>query len=149
MSLEVKEDIPPWLKLVREPSKLPQFKRITSPQDTHALLKDLAAIEEVEVFWVITLNTKLFVTGIIEITRGVLNSSLVHPREVFRQAIIYGAAGIIVAHNHPSGQTTPSADDKAVVQALLAAGKVVDVQLYDALIVTENAYFSFAEAGLL
>lgn len=144
-----KEQGPPWLKLVREPSKLPKFNRIAGPQNVHKVMKDLAAVEEVEVFWVLTLNAQLDVTGIIELTRGVLNSSLVHPREVFRIAVREGAAAIVVVHNHPSGKLEPSADDRAVVAQLLQAGKVLDIPLNDALIVSADGYFSFAEAGLL
>src|SRR3989449_10547191 len=83
------------------------------------------------------------------ITRGILNSSLVHPREVFRGAIAEAAAGIIVVHNHPSGDPTPSADDRAVTRQLVDAGRLLDVPVYDHVIVGGAHYVSFAEAGLL
>ena len=80
---------------------------------------------------------------------GILNSSLVHPREVFRLAIAFGAAGIIVAHNHPSGDPTPSADDRAITRQLVDAGRLLDIPVYDHLILGAARYLSFAEAGLL
>ena len=83
------------------------------------------------------------------ITRGILNSSLVHPREVFRAAIAEAAASVIVVHNHPSGQAAPSADDRAVTAQLVEAGRILDVPVYDHVIVGGDGYFSFAEAGLL
>jgi len=105
--------------------------------------------EEVEVFTVVMLDTRNSVLALQEVTRGILSSSLVHPREVFRAAIAYGAAGIIVAHNHPSGDPAPSADDKAVTRQLVASGKVLDIPVYDHVIVAADRYFSFAESGLL
>ena len=69
------------------------------------------------------------------VTRGLLNSSLVHPREVFRAAIAEAAAGIIVVHNHPSGDPTPSAEDRAVTRQLAEAGRLLDLPLYDHVII--------------
>ena len=83
------------------------------------------------------------------ITRGILNSSLVHPREVFRAAIAEAAAGIIVVHNHPSGDPTPSGDDRAVTRQLVDAGRLLDLPVHDHVIVGGDRYMSFAEAGLL
>src|SRR5947199_97142 len=75
--------------------------------------------------------------------------ALVHPREVFRAAIAEAAAGIIVVHNHPSGDATPSADDRAVTRQLVDAGRLLDLPVYDHVIVGGDRYVSFAEAGLL
>ena len=85
----------------------------------------------------------------ITVTRGLLNSSLVHPREVFREAIAEGAAAIILVHNHPSGDPTPSPDDRAVTEQLVQAGKVLDIPVQDHVIIGRGRYISFAEAGLL
>jgi DNA repair protein RadC len=84
-----------------------------------------------------------------EVTRGILNSSLVHPRDVFRCAILAGAAGVIIAHNHPSGDPTPSADDRAVTRQLVDAGRLIDIPVYDHLVIAGDRSVSFAEAGLL
>jgi len=83
------------------------------------------------------------------ITRGILNSSLVHPREVFRAAIAEAAVGIIVVHNHPNGNQALSAAAKSVTTQLVEAGKLLDIPMYDHVIVGGDRYFSFAEAGLL
>jgi DNA repair protein RadC len=74
---------------------------------------------------------------------------LVHPREVFRIAIALGAAAIVVAHNHPSGDASPSAEDHAVTRQLVAAGRILDLPVHDHIIVGAGCYTSFAEAGLL
>ncbi len=122
---------------------------IRSPSDVHRrygpMLRDLV----VEEFHLLTLDAQNRVTRQSLITRGILNSSLVHPREVFRAAIAEAAAGIIVVHNHPSGNPAPSGDDKAVTTQLVEAGKLLDMPMYDHVIVGGDRYFSFAEAGLL
>jgi DNA repair protein RadC len=73
----------------------------------------------------------------------------VHPREVFRAAIAEAAAGIIVVHNHPSGNPAPSDDDRAVTRQLVKAGRMLDIPVHDHVVVGGERYFSFAEAGLL
>jgi DNA repair protein RadC len=83
------------------------------------------------------------------ITRGLLNSSLVHPREVFRAAIAEAAAGIIVVHNHPSGDPTPSVEDRTVTRQLVEAGRLLDLPLYDHVVIAGDRYLSFATAGLI
>jgi DNA repair protein RadC len=83
------------------------------------------------------------------VTRGLLNSSLVHPREVFRPAIAEAAAGIIVVHNHPSGDPTPSAEDRAATKQLVAAGQLLDMPVYDHVIIAGDRFVSFAASGLL
>ncbi|HEU5262034.1 MAG TPA: DNA repair protein RadC [Gemmatimonadales bacterium] len=127
----------------------PPPERIRGPADVQRFyasrLRDLA----VEQFHVLALGSQSQVLGDLLITRGILNSSLVHPREVFRAAIAEAAAGIIVVHNHPSGDPTPSADDRAVTRQLVEAGRLLDVPVYDHVIVGGDRYVSFAEAGLL
>ncbi len=127
----------------------PPPERIRGPADVQRFyasrLRDLA----VEEFHVLALGSQSQVLGDLLITRGILNSSLVHPREVFRAAIAEAAAGIIVVHNHPSGDATPSADDRAVTRQLVDAGRLLDLPVYDHVIVGGDRYVSFAEAGLL
>ncbi|MGH7548193.1 MAG: RadC family protein [Gemmatimonadales bacterium] len=127
----------------------PPPERIRGPADVQRFyasrLRDLA----VEEFHVLALGSQSQVLGDLLITRGILNSSLVHPREVFRAAIAEAAAGIIVVHNHPSGDPAPSADDRAVTRQLVEAGRLLDVPVYDHVIVGGDRYVSFAEAGLL
>jgi len=127
----------------------PPPERIRGPTDVQrvyaARLRDLT----VEEFHVLALGSQSQILGDRLITRGILNSSLVHPREVFRAAIAEAAAGIIVVHNHPSGDPTPSADDRAVTRQLVDAGRLLDLPVYDHVIVGGDRYVSFAEAGLL
>jgi DNA repair protein RadC len=127
----------------------PDRPRIRSPADVYRWfaprLADLAAEE----FHVLALDSQSGVLRDLLVTRGILNSSLVHPREVFRGAIAEAAAGIIVVHNHPSGDPTPSADDRAVTRQLVEAGRVLDLPVYDHVVVGASRYVSFAEAGLL
>ena len=127
----------------------PPPERIRGPADVHRYyaprLRDLA----VEEFHVLALGSQSQIKGDLLITRGILNSSLVHPREVFRAAIAETAAGIIVVHNHPSGDPTPSADDRAVTRQLVDAGRLLDLPVYDHVIVGGDRYVSLAEAGLL
>jgi DNA repair protein RadC len=123
--------------------------RIRAPADVYRWfaprLADLAAEE----FHVLALDSQSAVLRDLLITRGILNGSLVHPREVFRGAIAEAAAGIIVVHNHPSGDPTPSADDRAVTRQLVEAGRVIDLPVYDHVVVGAGRYVSFAESGLL
>jgi DNA repair protein RadC len=127
----------------------PPPARIRGPGDVHRLyaarLRDLA----VEEFHVLALGSQSQVLRDLLITRGILNSSLVHPREVFRAAIAEAAAGIIVVHNHPSGDPTPSVDDREVTRQLVDAGRLLDLPVYDHVVVGGERYVSFAEAGLL
>jgi len=141
---------PTWVRLVREPDpSQPEPVHIRGPQDVHRFLYERASRELVEVFYVLTLNTQSRVVSCQEVTRGILNPSLVHPREVFRLAIAEGAAGIVVVHNHPSGDPTPSGDDRAVTKQLVDAGRIIDIPVYDHVVIGGSRYVSFAEAGLL
>ena len=123
--------------------------RIREPEDVVRLfqsrLRDLA----VEEFHLLALDSQSQVLRDVLVTRGLLNSSLVHPREVFRPAIAEAAAGIIVVHNHPSGDPTPSAEDRAVTRQLAAAGQLLDLPLYDHVILAGDRFISFATEGLL
>lgn len=103
----------------------------------------------VEEFHVLTLDAQHRIMRDVLVTRGILTSSLVHPREVFRAAIAEAAAGVIVVHNHPSGNPSPSGDDRTVTRQLAEAGRLLDIPVYDHVIVGGDQYFSFAEAGLL
>lgn len=127
----------------------PALPRIRSPEDVVRIagprLRDLP----VEEFHLLALDSQSQVTRDVLITRGLLNSSLVHPREVFRAAIAEAAAGIILVHNHPSGDPTPSADDQAVTRQLVAAGELLDLPVYDHVIIAGDRYTSFATRGLL
>ena len=145
------------LRLVREsafpaPEGAPAADvALRSPHAVYAFMAPYAEREVCESFWVLPLNSQHYLSqpGPVVITRGILNSSLVHPREVFRAAIEAGAAAIILAHNHPSGDPTPSADDRAVTEQLVSAGTLLDVPVLDHVVLGRGRFTSFAEAGLL
>ncbi len=126
---------------------------LNSPEDVRNLLTKSLEIhlEAEEVFIMVTVDTKNRVTGIFEVARGHLSACLVHPREVFKRALLMNASRIFVAHNHPSGDVTPSEDDKAITKRLKDAGEVLGVSLLDSLIIGDSSekYYSFAEAELL
>jgi DNA repair protein RadC len=107
--------------------------------------------EEVEVFWILALNTQHQVirNRPLSISRGILDSAMVHPREVFRAAIQANAAAIIAVHNHPSGDPTPSAEDRCITTGLKAAGAILGIPLRDHLVIGGGKYVSFAAVGEL
>jgi DNA repair protein RadC len=123
--------------------------RIEGPRDVYErcapALRDLAQEE----FHVLLLNTQHAVVRDAPITRGTLDASLIHPREVFRLAIAENAASIILTHNHPSGDPTPSPDDRSVTRQLVEAGAVLGIPVMDHVIIGDGRYLSFVEAGLI
>jgi DNA repair protein RadC len=122
---------------------------VRSPRDVVALFAPRLEDLPVEEFHVAVLDAQHRLERDIAITRGILNSSLVHPREVFREAIAERAAAVILVHNHPSGDPTPSPDDRIVTEQLVAAGRLLDIPVNDHVIIGRGRYVSFAEAGLL
>ena len=122
---------------------------IRSPKDVVAAFAHRLEDLPVEEFHVAILDAQHRLERDVTVTRGILNSSLVHPREVFREAIAERAAAIILVHNHPSGDPTPSADDRNVTDQLVAAGRLLDIPVHDHVIIGRGRYTSFAEAGLL
>jgi DNA repair protein RadC len=122
---------------------------IRSPYDVYLSFASRLEDLPVEEFHVAVLDAQHRLDRDVTVTRGILNSSLVHPREVFREAIAERAAAIILVHNHPSGDPTPSADDRLITEQLVAAGRLLDIPVHDHIIVGRGRYMSFAEAGLL
>jgi DNA repair protein RadC len=122
---------------------------VRSPRDIVGIYASRLEDLPVEEFHVAVLDAQHRLERDITVTRGILNSSLVHPREVFREAIAERAAAIILVHNHPSGDPSPSADDRNVTDQLVAAGRLLDIPVHDHVIIGRGRYTSFAEAGLL
>lgn len=122
---------------------------IRSPRDVVAVFAAKLEDLPVEEFHVAVLDAQHRLERDVTVTRGILNSSLVHPREVFREAIAERAAAIILVHNHPSGDPSPSADDRTVTEQLVSAGRLLDIPVHDHVIIGRGRYTSFAEAGLL
>lgn len=128
---------------------LSEAPQITSAADVVRLVGPRLRDLTVEEFRLLALDTQNRVIRDHLITSGLLNSSLVHPREVFRPAIAEAAAGVILVHNHPSGNPTPSPEDRGVTRQLVAAGKLLDVPVYDHVIIAGDRFTSFATEGLL
>jgi DNA repair protein RadC len=127
----------------------PAAPRIREPEDVARLFQTRLRDLQVEEFHLLALDSQSQVLRQVLVTRGLLNSSLVHPREVFRAAIAEAAAGIIVVHNHPSGDPTPSAEDRTVTRQLAEAGRLLDLPLYDHVIIGGDRFVSLATLGLL
>jgi DNA repair protein RadC len=122
---------------------------VKSPEDVLRLMQPRMRDLSQELFYVMVLDAKNSVREVLEISRGTLNASLVHPREVFKAAIDHRAASIIVVHNHPSGNPEPSREDVEITAQLADAGRIVGIPLHDHLILAGDRYTSFAERGLL
>ncbi|MFN8574601.1 MAG: DNA repair protein RadC [Gemmatimonadaceae bacterium] len=120
-----------------------------APRDVYEVFAPRLQDLPVEEFHVAVLNAQQRLERDITVTRGILNSSLVHPREVFREAIAEQAASIILVHNHPSGDPTPSHEDEIITEQLFLAGRLLDVPVQDHVIVGRGRYTSFMESGLL
>jgi len=119
---------------------------VSSPIKVYELLKPMF-LSDKESFLMLSLNTKNGVTAIRTISIGSLNANIVHPREVFKAALFDSAVSIIVAHNHPSGDPTPSKEDIDITKKLLEAGNLLCITLLDHVIVGDGQHFSMKEAG--
>lgn len=122
---------------------------IKGPADVASYMQPQLAHLKREVFEVLLLNSANVVQKQVRISEGNLNASIVHPREVFKAAIDGLAAGIILVHNHPSGNPEPSGEDKRITRQLVDSGKVVGIPVHDHIIIAGSQYTSFAERGLL
>lgn len=132
-------------RVASEPSDL--NGRIRGPRDVFERMGPLLRDLRQEEFHALLLNTQHRVIRDVLVTRGILDASLIHPREVFRGAIVESAAGVILVHNHPSGDPTPSAEDRLVTRQLSAAGKAIGIPVLDHVIVGEGGYVSLGEDG--
>ena len=122
---------------------------VRSPDDASVLAMEMIGTEDREVFLVICLSTKNKINAVHRAHVGSLSSSVVHPREVFKAAILNNSASIIVAHNHPSQDVTPSKEDIDVTKRLIEAGKLIGLDVLDHLIVAETKYSSLKEKGYI
>ena len=121
---------------------------ISSPEDVDGLLRGRIANLDRENFVVVLLNTKNEVLAFPTVSVGTLSASLVHPREVFKAAIRASAAGIVLAHNHPSGRVGPSREDREVTRRLKETSKIIGIEVQDHVILGDG-YFSMKEHGIL
>jgi len=139
-------------KPLRLPIPPPATTRLDGPREAARLAAAVLADLTVEQVIALYVNTKHRLIGVHRLSVGTLNEATVHPRDVFKAACLANAAGLILCHNHPSGDPTPSPDDHALVSRLRQAGELLGIELLDALIVTDpggTPYYSFREAGVL
>ena len=145
---------------VKRYPKLPLLKiskrgRVNESQETYrssdmaySYVEKMMKLDREE-FWCLHLDTKNKLIGYEVVSVGSLNSSIVHPREVFKGLLLNNAAAVIFAHNHPSGDPTPSYEDKEITTRLKAAGELLGIRVLDHLIVGDGCYCSFADRGEL
>lgn len=122
-------------------------RSLSSPKDAATTFMALLQEESAEVFGMLCLSTKHRVIAYHEVSRGTLDSTLVHPREVFKAALLSNSAAIVVCHNHPSGDPTPTIDDMDVTRRLVVTGDLLGIPVLDHIVVGEGRYFSFKEGG--
>jgi len=130
-------------------TQIPSYKskELTDPKKVYQLIKGKLKDNRKERFYIIVLNSRNY--SVAEISVGTLNASIVHPREVFAEAIKNNAASVIFVHNHPSGDCEPSEDDLTTTKRLLEAGKILGIDVADHVIVAKNNYYSFKDNGLI
>ncbi len=139
------------VQLVRE-NDVPVSGRTTirSPEDAASLFQQYLRDKDRECFAILMLNTKCGVIGIHTVSVGCLDASIVHPREVFKPAILASAASIIAAHNHPSGDPDPSPEDRTLTQRLAQSGALLGIEVLDHLVVGDAGSFrSLKQLGLM
>lgn len=126
-------------------------KKITCPSVAYDIIKVITGCQDEaqEVFGIITVNTKNQIISVHEISRGSVNASIVHPREVFKVALLHNAAAVFLFHNHPSGDPTPSREDREVTARLVESGKLLGIEVLDHLIVGDDQYYSMKERGAI
>lgn len=122
-------------------------EKISSPEEIADFIRTVLPDDTQEHFIALNLSSSNAIESYTVATTGLLNSSVVHPREVFKTAILTNAATIIIAHNHPSGNVKPSPEDIAVTKRLKQSGDLLGITLVDHVIVTENKYYSFFESN--
>ncbi|MBM4186463.1 MAG: DNA repair protein RadC [Gemmatimonadetes bacterium] len=127
----------------------PPRRRIHRPEDVVQWVGPRLDDLEVEEFHILMVSVQRDVLRDVLVSRGTLDRSLVHPRDVFRPAIAEGAAALFLVHNHPSGDPTPSPDDQAVTEQLVGAGQLVGIPVLDHIVVAGGRWVSFAATGLL
>lgn len=126
----------------------PKFT-VKSPGDVSKLLMEEMRYLKKEVFKVVLLNTKNHVIKHISISVGSLNASIVHPREVFSEVVKCGCSGVLLVHNHPSGDPEPSTEDIETTNRLVSAGDILGIKVMDHIIIGDGRYLSFKERGLI
>ncbi|MDR6405617.1 MULTISPECIES: RadC family protein [Chryseobacterium] len=133
----------------RANQEIPEKPVITSSNSAYQIFRNHLSDLRTEEFWAIFLNQSNKVIHISQLTQGGINQSIVDVRVLFKTALDHFSTAIIIAHNHPSGNLKPSREDIDITQQIKTAGNMLNIQLLDHLIITQDSYFSFADDGLL
>ncbi|SHF64240.1 RadC family protein [Chryseobacterium vrystaatense] len=133
----------------RAVQEIPEKPIISNSKDAYFILKNQLSDLRTEEFWALFLNQSNKVIHISQLTQGGISQSVVDVRILFKTALDYFSTGIIIAHNHPSGSLKASKEDICITQKIKEAGSLLSIQLLDHIIVTEDAYLSFSDEGLL
>lgn len=137
------------IMLVRESGVTAGDVRISDSQKAHRFLEPLFDGLDREHFMVVALDAKHSVIGINTVSIGSVTMSIVHPREVFKPLILMNTSAVLLAHNHPSGDPTPSQEDRALTRRLKEGGDLLGIAVLDHLVLGESRYYSFADHGAL
>lgn len=129
--------------------EIPEKEKVTSVNDLYKIFSQYLSDLQTEEFWAIFLDQKNHVIYKTQISKGGISGTLVDVRVIFRIAIEHFATSVVVAHNHPTGNLTPSQPDISITRRIKEAGELLDIKLLDHLIIGENSFFSFSEQGLL
>lgn len=137
--------------LVMEKGFIYRTEALKHPDEIAAFMNDVFHLDKrtEEFVYMISFDTKMKINGVFEISHGVVNASLCSPREVYIRALLTGAAYVVLVHNHPSGEPTPSKDDLYLCERMKKAGEIIGVSLCDFIIIGDGNFVSFLGKGLL
>lgn len=135
--------------LVKESACNYPIENVASPEAVANMLNTIFRLDKQaeEYLYMVAVNTKCRVLGVFEVSHGTVNQSICNPRDIFIKGLLCGATGIILAHNHPSGDTTPSREDITIYRRVKESGKLIGVELMDNIIVCDG-YYSFQQGGI-
>lgn len=141
------------IELVKESSATYNITNssMSSPDMVYEVIKEkfkIACLTE-EMFGILCLDNKNHITGFFEVSHGNLTSCMVHPREVFKRAMLVNSASVILFHNHPSGNAEPSDNDIKITEKLFDAGKILGINVIDHIIICDDCFMSFKDHGYL
>ena len=136
------------IQMVREHNIKVDAKKISSPFDAAAVFAALMAGIDRECVYLLCLNSKNVVVSANLVSMGDLTSSIVNPREIFKAAVLSNAASIILGHNHPSGDPTPSPEDVSITKRIAECGRFMEIELFDHIVIGDGTHVSLKERGL-
>ena len=144
-------DVPRYtISLIKEAASTFHAKnRCQSSEDVYRFLQDIFENQDREHLYALFLDTKHAPIGMNHVAMGTLSTTIVHPREVFKCAILLNAACLVIVHNHPSGDPSPSPEDRALTSRIAEAGQLLGIALLDHVVIGNGRYFSFADHGPL